>query len=304
MPTFQVWNKCNNKCTMCTNPLWLDSDNLCQAHSFRLKAKEIFDSMSRRPEGEMIQFTGGEPTIHPDFFKLLFWTRSEFTKSRIYLITNGRMFFYEDFTKGVLSVNNLTIQLAILGHNSDLHDKITNTPKSFNQTVAGIKNILKYKKENQELELRIVLTKVNIPFLDNILEFIYSNFREVDFLVIIFPEPEGKCEVNFDNIGLKYSEVKKTIKSIIPSWSKKFKELRLYHFPLCQLDQSLWHLIYRTLPPEEISFIDTCNNCNYKEYCLGIQKDYLKIVGSDEFISIKNNYNIKTQDDKHHPIIG
>ena len=301
MPTFQIWNKCNNNCQMCTNPLWLNSDEVSNLHSFSDKSKEIEKKMKR--EGDMIQFTGGEPTIHPEFFKLMYWTRENYPKSRIYLITNGRMFFYEEFTKKVLKVDRLTIQLSLLAHKKEIHNKITRTPKSFEQTVQGIKNILKYKKGGQELELRVVLTKINLPFLDKIIEFIYNEFKTFNSLVIIFPEIEGRCDVNFKNIGLRYSDTKHIINDIALKWGHKIDDFRLYHFPLCQIDPCLWKYAYRTLPEEEISFIKNCEKCRYKKYCLGIHKNYLEVVGGEEFTPITDNILIKEGRNSNHPII-
>ncbi len=286
---------------MCTNPLWLNSDEVSHLHTFEYKIKEIKKGVKK--EGDMIQLTGGEPTIHPEFFKLFFWARENYPKLRIYLITNGRMFFYEDFTKRVLIADRLTIQVSLLAHKKEIHDKITGVPKSHDQVVQGIRNILKYKKDGQKLEIRVVLTKINFSFLNEILGFVYNEFKGVDSVTIIFPEIEGKCAINFDKIGLMHSDVRDLVDKVIPKWVSKIEDLRLYHFPLCQIGSHLWKYVYRTLPPEEVAYIKKCNDCKYRDYCLGIHKGYLEKIGDHEFMPIKEDILIKMGDDFKRPII-
>ena len=48
---------------------------------------------------DYFNLTGGEPTIHPEFHQVLAHIRSEFPRTLLRLLTNGRMFSYEDFAR-------------------------------------------------------------------------------------------------------------------------------------------------------------------------------------------------------------
>lgn len=296
-----LWNQCNNRCLMCTNPVDLRNGANEREYSLEAKMEEILSKVS---DGDKIQFTGGETTMHPDFFELLFWTRRNFPSSKILLLSNGRIFSYKEFTKKLLSIDNLTLQIPFLGSNDEIHDGITNAPNSFDETREGILNILDHKNETHHLEIRIVLTKKNISFLGDIMDFVKNDFGGGDSLVILFPLVLGSCRANFDNIGLKYGRAMKTIQSAVANRIGEFNDLRLYHFPLCQIDRSLWPHAYRSLVDKVIHFSSKCEECRYKRHCLGIPKHYFEIMGDGEFKPILEDMDVKEDDSNFsfHPI--
>ncbi len=117
-------------------------------------------------------------------------------------------------------------------------------------------------------------------------------------------EMEGMAEKNFRLVGLTHQELKPYLNlKKIKEWAKGPKEVRLYHFPLCTLEPELWPYVWRTLREEEVTFLPSCKNCLYKKYCLGIHRDYLRIVGGKEFRPIKKKVGLRTQRFFHHPII-
>lgn len=306
MPVICLWNKCNSKCIMCTNPANFQARDPYKDYSFgqlkkRISKMKIFDKNGKLIDDKVI-LTGGEPTIHPDFFKILAFTRKKFPPVIIELDTNGRRFCYPSFTKKVLGFGRINIYTSLHGFNPKTHDAITRTPGSFSQTLKGIENILKHKTLGlHQLELRIIITKLTYRATEKILKFIKENFPQIDRVVIIFMEMEGQAGKNFKIVGLTHTKFQKSIPKIA-KWIDKFKELRFYHFPLCTIAPSLWKHTWRTLPNYEVTFLPGCKNCLYQKYCLGIHQDYLEKVGKKEFQPISKKYIIKETGNSYHPI--
>ncbi len=306
MPVICLWNKCNSKCIMCTNPSDFQDRDPFEDYSFtklkrRIIAAKIFDKDGNLIDDKII-LTGGEPTIHPDFFKILSFIRKKFPPVIIELDTNGRRFYYPSFTKKVLGFGRINIYTSLHGFDSKTHDAITRTRGSFSQTIKGIENVLRYKTLGlHQLELRIIITKLTYQYAEKILRFIKEKFPGVDRVVIIFMEMEGQAGKNFKIVGLTHSQFKKFIPKIA-KWIDKFKEFRFYHFPLCTIEPSLWKYTWRTLPEYEVTFVTDCKNCFYRKYCLGVHKDYLKKVGEKEFKAIRKKYIIKETGNPYQPI--
>ncbi|PIP18824.1 MAG: hypothetical protein COT38_05500 [Candidatus Omnitrophica bacterium CG08_land_8_20_14_0_20_41_16] len=295
MPDICFWNRCNNHCLMCTNPddFWKEKDYNYDYLSQRL--------LLLRGKIKDITVTGGEPTIHPDFLRIIELLKRELPNIEITLLSNGRRFFYPLFAKKCLELNNMNIAIALHGYDAQTHDRITLVKGSFAQTVTGIKNLLKYKRKSQNLEIRIVITKLTSPYVHKILYFIRGNFPTVDRVVLMFMEIEGRADKDIKTIGTTYKEWNSYLPRI-KSMIKDFREIRLYHFPLCTVEPSLWKYVWRTLSKDEILFPPQCKICWYRKYCLGVHKRYLKRIGDSEF-SPPQRLIIKNSNDPHHPIV-
>jgi len=288
---------------MCTNPVgFRNKEDSKEYSSEKIIARVKSRIKEVRKSGDNINLTGGEPTIHPDFLKLLRWFRKNFPRNKLVIATNGRMLCYQEFARECSKISNLTFEIALHGFDSKSHDSITQVKGSFEQTVKGIENVLRYKNSSQDLEIRIIVIKQNYRNLDRILNFIKNNFPSVSDVVLVFEEIEGIGQKNFEIVGITYNEAREYIARACKNWAKQFRDFRLYHFPLCTLSPHLWKYIWRTLGPKEVTFLPSCNRCLYKKYCLGIHRGYLRTVGSEEFKPIRKKMEIKIREDFFHPI--
>ena len=288
---------------MCTNPEGFGDDSNSEAYSVENIMKRL---KSPSLDRETICLTGGEPTAHPYFFDLMENLRERFPENSLIIATNGRMFSYMPFLKKFMRFDPIKIEIPLHGSTAQLHDAITRSPGSFDQALAGIKNFLKIKEPHQELELRIIITKINLFDIGNILELIIKEISETDRVVLIFPEFEGMCGKNKETVGITYSEVREKIEDLVGEWAEKISDLRLYHFPLCTLPVSLWKHTWRTLRGEEVTFVEKCADCSYKKYCLGVHKDYLNEIGGEEFYPPLKDILIKEEEAAkmgYHPIM-
>ena len=266
------WNKCNNHCLMCTNP---EDFGDSKKYSYQDVYSRL---MSQERKEDNLTMTGGEPTIHPDFTKIIEYIKKDFVNMEVTLLTNGRRLSYPAFAKKCLEIKNLQVAVSLHGYNAQTHDRITLAKGSFAQTVSGITNILKYKNSFQGLTIRLVITKLTYKYVHKILDFISDKFPKVDKIVIMFMEIEGLAEKNIDFVGLTYKEWQ-VYESLIKPRINNFRQLRFYHFPLCVVAVDLWKYVWRTLPEEELTFSSQCKKCWCKKYCLGIHKAYVKIIG-------------------------
>ncbi|MBL7130740.1 MAG: radical SAM protein [Candidatus Omnitrophica bacterium] len=296
MPDICFWHKCNNYCLFCSNP---DGDWKEDKYDYLHLSQRLLSLQGKIKD---ITVTGGEPTIHPDFLRILAFLRRRLPQVSLILLSNGRRFFYPSFTKKCLEFDNiLNIAISLHGYNAQTHDRITQVEGSFEQTIKGIKNILKYKSKNQGLELRIIITGFTASYVHKILRLIHTDFSGVKRVVLVFMEIEGKAEEGIKSAGITYKEWNNywpRLGSII----KDFREIRFYHFPLCTIEPKLWKHMWRTLPESEIAFPPRCKICWCRGYCLGVHKGYLKRMGNSEFLPPRR-LTLKGSDNPCHPII-
>lgn len=297
-----VWDKCNNRCLMCTNPDWpWPAWDGSYNYDYQAIIKRIEQVKEKIKLDDSIYLTGGEPTLHPHFLDILKYISQHFPKQRIKLLTNGRRFFYKDFTKRVLGINNdFDIDLSIHGPTGDIHDAIARTPGSFEQAIKGLENLLLYR-DKQIIGIRFIITKLSYQYISQFLEMIKKRFPLIDRLILVFLEVENQAVKNLESVKISYSQVRPYLKEIYPLL-KNFKEVRFYHFPLCTIPEEFWPYVWRTLPAEEVDFVKACNQCKYKEYCLGIPKGYLEHMGHKDFSPIKKHFKIKKTNNTYQPI--
>lgn len=301
-----LWDKCNNKCSMCTNPdrPWLSPNGLPEeGYDYEILIGRIKRLKEKITSSDAVILTGGEPTLHPRFLDVFRFVCQNFPQQEIRILTNGRRFFYKDFTKSVLEADNLSIAVSLYGPTAKINDGITRTKNSFEQTTKGLENLLLYRNNNQIIEIRTVISQLSYQYLGQILDLIKKRFSSVDRVILIFMEIEGQADKNFKTVGISYSQVRPYLEKLYPLFSS-FKELRLYHFPLCALKSEFWPFVWRTLPAEEVAFVSPCKQCQYKKYCLGIHKGYLEKLGGKEFNPIKDELLIQKTGDFYHPIKG
>lgn len=306
MPDLPIYNKCNNNCKMCSNPdsFWEMKRGFSLPYLLRridkfYKGEKVFLGNYR----DTFYITGGEPTLSPHLVTVIKRIGYLFPNSRIVCLTNGRMFSYVDYVKGLLQLSAVSeLAISIHGHKEEIHDKITGVKGSFSQTFTGLKNAFQFKKPAQLIEIRVVIHRLNYKFLNAITKFILEEFPLVDRLVFIFFEIEGQAYKHLATLRLTYAQLFPYISKIY-NLIHYFSDVRFYHFPLCTMTANFFPYISRTLPDSEVAFLDKCNECNVKEFCLGVHKGYLKYIGSLEFQPIRDKFNIKKGANWHRPIL-
>jgi hypothetical protein len=86
-----------------------------------------------------IQFTGGEPTIHPDFLKIIH-TAGEMGFSHIQIATNGIRLADPDFADAAADAGLHTLYLQFDGVGPDAHAETRNYPGIWEKKLACIEN--------------------------------------------------------------------------------------------------------------------------------------------------------------------
>jgi len=158
---------CNNNCVFCHASKKQGDLDLKQV-------KKKIDNL----QVKTILFSGGEPTIRKDIFKILDYASSKGMETG--LVTNARMLSNKDF------VDKLPISYCYTTlHSSDpkIHNRISQTD-SYDQTVKGIKNIV---DKGIYILVNVVLTKHNLHTVKETVEFLKKT--GVDMIKLSYMEP-------------------------------------------------------------------------------------------------------------------
>jgi len=235
-------------------------------------------------KADYVNLTGGEPTIHPDFFKLLAYFRRRMAKTPINLLTNGRRLADRGFLSDLLRIARppFGFIVPVHGPGPDQHDGITGVPGSFLETMRGLENLFSMAP-GRNIEIRLVLHKLTLHSFRAILRLLLEKFPDTTryTVVAIHYEIEGISEKNQRLLALKLKEAAKALsegKGLI----SRFSDFRLYHFPLCVLSPSLRKLARVTLPEEDRVYPAVCGACSARARCLGLMKEYCRAFGGRE----------------------
>lgn len=256
-----VTNTCNFKCVMCPQPPC--ADNPAQ-HTDNIRLLQLLDT-----DVAMIGITGGEPTLFPerldDYFSII---REKFPNARVEILTNGSPLADFDVAKAlaISAPYNLCWCVSLHGDTAALAESIMHSHNGWDKAVQGIINLAKLQ---QQIEIRIVITKKNVPYVEDIAMFIYRNFPFVSHIAFMGQEIIGEALRNYSAIWIEPAEYAASLDRAVASLRTLGMNVSIYNIPLCILPESCWQFARRSISDWKQHYISCCEMCQRRDACCG-----------------------------------
>jgi MoaA/NifB/PqqE/SkfB family radical SAM enzyme len=308
---------CNNNCVFCMEE---DRDGRYVNNSAMTRDRVRW-ILERHRGAVEVCFTSGEPTTRPELPEFVAWSKSLGYK-RISVMTNGRRLSHMPYAAALAKAGMNRFYVSIHGHTKRLHEGLTRTPDSFEQTSAGLESVARLKRFGVELHTSTVLTDRNLPHLAEIYR--YLREKGVDHVVFNVMQANGRADTFFEQIFPSYTETAARFAAFlrevgearpmaflvdiplcvtegVPDFNRGFVE-RHRHYDVAEkavldgvetqsraVEQGGRKLVVLTredLDESARAKRPECGACRYESRCEGVWKNYLKRKGWDEFTPV------------------
>lgn len=290
--TIETGFTCNSRCQYCTQ---LDYRAIPQVELLDLTREQIEQRITWAAEQgyDQIGFSGGEPTIRPDFLDLVRFAR-DLDFERIAVTTNGRMFAYPKFAADALRAGLDAFTFSLHGPTPEIHDKIAAAPGALQQALAGLAN-LRDAALKQGVRLHLMNNQIllpdNTPYLKEMVELLAPLGVHL-FMVQPFISQRSNVD-ELQRFFVPYSAVLASMERALPALEQWDARIKPYNVPNCLLwplgkqhveSQTYPITVYREFEKERAgeyrSFkarqwfrIDACKTCT--ELCPGFRIEQL-----------------------------
>lgn len=225
---------CNSRCRYCTQ---LDYRAIPQADKLDLSTEEIKERIRYAAENgyDQLGFSGGEPTIRPDFVDLIAYGR-QYDFKRIGVTTNGRMFAYRRFAQQAMQAGLDGFTFSLHGHTPELHDTITTSKGALDQAMQGLRNIARMR-ERFGLEAHLmnnqILLPENTPHIKDVVAML-APFGVRLFMI----QPFIAQRSNVRDLGrfyVPYEDIVAAVEEALPVLERYGARIKPYNVPNCIL---------------------------------------------------------------------
>ena len=257
-----VTDCCNSHCLMCPQPPKLE--NTVEIEQLRRHVDCLPVDLKE------ICVTGGDPTLLGDeLVSLLKRLAKHCPECHVHMLTNARKFKDFNFARQCISAGLKGISFGIPLYSSDpeCHDYIVQSKGSFAETLEGIYNLAKF---DASIEIRVVLTKVNVSLLTELVDFIYRNLTFVDHIAIMGMEHMGYVKLNWGKVYIDPVDYQEYLVSAVRFLKLRGMNVSVYNLPLCILDKKLWLFSKNSITDSKRSFDEKCSSCSVQSKCGGV----------------------------------
>ena len=178
----RLTRRCNNRCLFCHDSERQDGTNV--------PLDEVLAQVraGRARGAERLVLSGGEATLHPGFLEAVAAGRAAGYRW-VQVISNGRMFAYDKFTRQAAAAGLDEATVSVHGHTPELHDALAGARGAFAQALRGIRNL---QAAGRVVSVDVVVCRPNVRHLGDILQlFLGMGVTEFDLLHLI---PHGRAE--------------------------------------------------------------------------------------------------------------
>jgi MoaA/NifB/PqqE/SkfB family radical SAM enzyme len=287
---------CENNCIFCSEKDQLD---IFRGKFLRLSDAVTILTKYRKAGFSHVTLTGGEPSLHPDYLRLV-----EFAKSSgysVYTGTSGGQFVDKDFADKA-SVFLSEISFSLHGPNATIHDGLTGRPGSFDNLMAVMLDFSARRLPRRFAN--IVACADNSFFLQEIVDLARLSGAEQILVSNLAPEGAGLHKYAEQSLRLDF------FRQILPKIIQKSsgQPMRFFGLPLCvfgneyaEYSNDLWWSsretvelwkteksvnLKRTVSPlpsrKRIKPESRCSACARFADCGGVFEEYFKLYGSSE----------------------
>ena len=233
--------------------------------------------------GGRVMFAVSELTIRPDFIKIIKTARRAGMHT-VALVTNGRMFAYPKFTERTVAAGLTHALVSVYGPTARVHQSITRTPRSFEQTLAGLEDLLRYP--SVRVMTNSVITKKNYRYLPQMVELLAG--LGVQNINLSFVQIIGAAATYSRALVPTIEEVLPHLKDAVDLGVGLGRNMGIGGLPYCVLKGYEHHfgvddltVIANSDPSDNITErspytkASACGGCAYNAVCLGMQEEYL-----------------------------
>ncbi len=255
---------CSNRCLMCCQPPSEKND----IDALWGKNLKLVDTAPK--ELPSIGITGGEPTLlGKRFFELIRHIRSTLPDTEIHILSNGRAFADKEFTRQLGEIGPEKILLGIPLHSDNQvdHDLIAGARGAYTETLIGLYNLARW---SFDIELRVVLTKLNYQRLPKIAHFIYRNLPFVRYISLMGLEYIGYTIKNANRVWIDPVEMATPLCTATLFLDAVGLNVSIFNLSHCVLPKKVWPFAKKSISDWKSRFEPFCEQCILKEDCCGL----------------------------------
>ncbi len=293
----QITRKCNRECVFCSNPYVEDELTFEEA-------KRQIDDYAKKGINEIV-FTGGEPTINGNLPELIKYCKSIWMECRI--ITNAQKLADAEYAKKLADAGLKHVMVSIYSHERDIEEKLTKTEGSFEKTIKGIKNSLRYFPA---ININITINSLNASHLHETIGFLVEKFPEIKHYVFNNLDVTGRALENKWTVP-KLVDIELGLSKALELLNLHGKTFRVERVPLCYMQgfeefstetrkivkKQQYRCLFLNDSGRELREIknfyyskaECCNFCFLNKICAGLNERYAKIFGLNELFPVFDN---------------
>jgi len=217
---------CNAKCYFCYYKSHL-KDPFLELSEIK---KQIF--YAKQMDFKQVEFSGGESTYHPKWFKMLEIAQKLNLKSS--LVSNGLLLSDYDFIKKSCDLGLKEVLFSVHGYKEN-HDKMVGVKGAFDKIIQAIKNA---QKLNILSRVNITVNLMNIKIIPDIVKYLLDfgvyqfNFIEINNSHEAFKTARKQHSKIYD----LFQELELTLDKII-KYYKRGDCLNIRYLPYCKIDK-------------------------------------------------------------------
>jgi len=274
-------DRCNSLCLMCSQPPKKVNDQ--EKVQENIKLIKLID-----PKPDFLGISGGEPTLLEEgLFDIKRTIKEYLPETNINMLTNGRMFCYEDFTKEFASIDHPSFCSAIPVYSDipDHHDNVVQSEGAFIQTMQGLYNLASYR---QLIEIRVVIHKLTYKRLPQLAKFIYKNLPFSSHIALMGLEIMGLTKMNLDDLWIDPVDYQDELYQAVQFLDSVGMHVSIYNHQLCILKRELHPFARQSISDFKNIYIDECERCDIREKCGGLFKS-ASTIHSKHIKAVKNS---------------
>ena len=262
-----ITDRCNSSCLMCSQPpkdiddYWHVEENL-----------RLIDLMDKGEE--QIGISGGEPTLYAEGLLALIKKASEVLSDKsLHILSNGRLLGQTHWLTSLNQIKHphLTWGIPLYADNAADHDHVVQAPGAFSETIKGLYNLA---RAGQNIEIRIVLSRLTTPRLPELAHYIFRNLPFVKHIAMMGIENTGLAKKNYDALWIDPLDYQDTLASACHFLDIRGLTVSVYNLPLCVLEPSLTRFYRQSISDWKNLFIEACQSCTAQQHCAGFFKSH------------------------------
>ncbi|MFX1533134.1 MAG: radical SAM protein [Promethearchaeota archaeon] len=125
----------------------------------------------------LLQLTGGEPFLHPEFWEIAEAARKILPDSQIEIFSNGTLITPKIASK--IAKLGCQVAISLHGYTEDVHESITNVPGSFKKVLRGIQVLQDANISTRTECIVLDSSLLNATFVSNYISFIKSKYKGI-----------------------------------------------------------------------------------------------------------------------------